>query len=141
MKGLELAERYYFEVCAPMLQKKFPDWMKRMAAGLVGDGSECYGYDDELSRDHDWGAEMCLWLTDEDYAAFGNEVAAEVSKGVAQVALKSGKPEIFGVLTTDSIDQALERAGTKAGNKGFNAASSALEMINLLKEMGNGTKA
>ena len=80
MKGLELAERYYFEVCAPMLQKKFPDWMKRMAAGLVGDGSECYGYDDELSRDHDWGAEMCLWLTDEDYAAFGNEVAAEVSK-------------------------------------------------------------
>lgn len=68
-------------------------------------------------------------------------VAAEVSKGVAQVALKSGKPVIFGVLTTDSIDQALERAGTKAGNKGFDAASSALEMINLLKEMGNGTEA
>ncbi|MFA7543056.1 MAG: 6,7-dimethyl-8-ribityllumazine synthase [Candidatus Cloacimonadaceae bacterium] len=63
-------------------------------------------------------------------------VAAEVSKGVAQVGLKSGKPVIFGVLTTDSIDQALERAGTKAGNKGFSAASSALEMINLLKEMG-----
>lgn len=62
-------------------------------------------------------------------------VAAEVSKGVAQVGLKSGKPVIFGVLTTDSIDQALERAGTKAGNKGFSAASSALEMINLLKEM------
>ncbi|MDD3535325.1 MAG: 6,7-dimethyl-8-ribityllumazine synthase [Candidatus Cloacimonetes bacterium] len=63
-------------------------------------------------------------------------VATEVSKGVAQVGLKSGKPVIFGVLTTDSIDQALERAGTKAGNKGFSAASSALEMINLLKEMG-----
>lgn len=68
-------------------------------------------------------------------------VAAEVSKGIAHVALATGKPVIFGVLTTDSVDQAIERAGTKAGNKGFSAASSALEMVNLLAEMKNGTKA
>ena len=80
MKGLELAERYYFDVCEPMLREKFPDRMQRIAAGLVGEGSECYGYDDEISQDHDWGAEMCFWLTDEDYAAFGSELAAEVSK-------------------------------------------------------------
>jgi 6,7-dimethyl-8-ribityllumazine synthase len=68
-------------------------------------------------------------------------VAAEVSKGVAQVALSQSKPVIFGVLTTDTIEQALERAGTKAGNKGYSAASAALEMLNLMAELKLGTKA
>ncbi|MCL6637550.1 MAG: 6,7-dimethyl-8-ribityllumazine synthase [Alicyclobacillus sp.] len=58
-------------------------------------------------------------------------VAAEVAKGVAQVALHSGTPVVFGVLTTDTIEQAVERAGTKAGNKGWEAALSAIEMANL----------
>ena len=58
-------------------------------------------------------------------------IAAEVSKGVAQVGLEAGLPVIFGVLTTDTIEQALERAGTKAGNKGWDAALSAIEMVNL----------
>jgi 6,7-dimethyl-8-ribityllumazine synthase len=62
-------------------------------------------------------------------------VAAEVSKGVAQVSLSSGKPVIVGVLTTENIEQAIERAGTKAGNKGYDAASSAIEMANLMREL------
>jgi len=62
-------------------------------------------------------------------------VASEVAKGVAQVGLETGKPVIFGVLTTDTIEQAIERAGTKAGNKGFDAAQSAIEMANLFKEI------
>jgi len=61
-------------------------------------------------------------------------VAAEVSKGVAQVSLKTGIPVIFGVLTTDTIEQAVERAGTKAGNKGYDAAVTAIEMVNLFKQ-------
>lgn len=60
-------------------------------------------------------------------------VCAEVSKGVAQVSLQTGVPVIFGVLTTDNIEQAIERAGTKAGNKGSDAAKSAIEMANLVK--------
>lgn len=60
-------------------------------------------------------------------------VCAEVSKGVATVSLNSNIPVIFGVLTTNSIEEAIERAGTKAGNKGFDAAVTALEMVNLLK--------
>lgn len=60
-------------------------------------------------------------------------VCAEVSKGVAQVSLQTGVPVIFGVLTTDNIEQAIERAGTKAGNKGSDAAKSAIEMANLFK--------
>lgn len=62
-------------------------------------------------------------------------VANEVSKGIAQVALQTGVPCIFGVLTTDTIEQAVERAGTKAGNKGWEAAMAAIEMANLLKSL------
>jgi 6,7-dimethyl-8-ribityllumazine synthase len=62
-------------------------------------------------------------------------VAAEVSKGVASVSLESGVPVAFGVLTTDTIEQAVERAGTKAGNKGFEAAVTAIETVNLLKAL------
>ena len=62
-------------------------------------------------------------------------VAAEVSKGVAQVSLQTGVPCVFGVRTTDSIEQAIERAGTKAGNKGFDAAVTGIEMANLLKSI------
>ena len=60
-------------------------------------------------------------------------VSAEVSKGVANVSLQTGVPVIFGVLTTDNIEQAIERAGTKAGNKGADAAKTAIEMVNLFK--------
>jgi len=60
-----------------------------------------------------------------------DHVSNEVSKGVAQVALSSGTPVAFGVLTTDSIEQAIERAGTKAGNKGFDAALAAIELVSL----------
>lgn len=59
-------------------------------------------------------------------------VCSEVSKGVASVSLESGKPVIFGVLTTNTIEEAIERAGTKAGNKGFEAGMGAVEMVNLL---------
>jgi 6,7-dimethyl-8-ribityllumazine synthase len=62
-------------------------------------------------------------------------VSAEVSKGIASVSLDSGVPIAFGVLTTDNIEQAVERAGTKSGNKGFEAAVSAIEMVNLFKAM------
>ena len=68
-------------------------------------------------------------------------VAAEVSKGVAQVALESGLPVIFGVLTTDNIEQAIERAGTKGGNKGFDAALAAIEMAQVIREIQGTTSA
>jgi len=60
-------------------------------------------------------------------------VSAEVSKGIASVGLEKGLPVVFGILTTDNIEQAIERAGSKAGNKGFDAALSAIEMVNLFR--------
>ena len=62
-------------------------------------------------------------------------VCAEASKGIAQASMKTGVPIIFGVLTTDTIEQAIERAGTKAGNKGFDSALTAVEMVNLIKQI------
>ena len=62
-------------------------------------------------------------------------MSAEVSKGVASVSMESGLPVIFGVLTTDTIEQAIERAGTKSGNKGWDAALSAIEMANLMRQI------
>jgi len=62
-------------------------------------------------------------------------VSSEVAKGIAQVGLQSGIPTVFGVITADTIEQAIERAGTKAGNKGWDAAVTAIEMANLLKDM------
>jgi hypothetical protein len=67
MKGLQLAEEYYNTLGAPILQDQFSDIVERIAVGFVGPGSECFGFDDEVSRDHDWGPAFCLWLTTEDY--------------------------------------------------------------------------
>lgn len=83
----------------------------------------------------DFDAVICLGTVIRGATSHYDYVCAEVSKGVAQVGLQSEKPVIFGVLTTDTIEQAIERAGTKAGNKGFEAAASAIEMANLLKQL------
>jgi len=86
------------------------------------------------SRD-DIDAVICVGAVIRGSTPHFDYVCAEASKGIAQVSLASSKPVIFGVLTTDSIEQAIERAGTKAGNKGYDAAVSAIEMVNLLKAM------
>lgn len=74
MKGLELARKAYDEVGRPILQAEFPQLFCRMAVGLAGDGSECMGFDDEISQDHDFGAGFCIWLTKEDYRRMGERV-------------------------------------------------------------------
>ena len=75
MKGIELSEKYYEEYGAPMIREKFPAYEGRIAAGLVGRGSECYGFDDSISTDHDFGPSFCMWLTDNDYDEIGEELA------------------------------------------------------------------
>ena len=71
MKALDEARAFYETYGAPMLHEQFPDWEGRIAVGLVGRGSECFGFDDDTSRDHDFEGGFCLWLTDEDDAAIG----------------------------------------------------------------------
>ena len=82
-----------------------------------------------------YDAVICLGAVIRGATPHFDYVSAEVSKGVAAVGLESGVPVIFGVLTTDSIEQAIERAGSKSGNKGFDAAMAAIEMVNLFKAL------
>ena len=89
----------------------------------------------KMAESGKYDAVICLGAVIKGSTSHYDYVCAEVSKGVAQVGLASGVPTLFGVLTTDNIEQAIERAGTKAGNKGYDVACSAIEMINLIKEM------
>ena len=78
---------------------------------------------------------ICLGAVIRGSTSHYDYVCAEVSKGIATVSLQSQIPVLFGVLTTDTIEQAIERAGTKAGNKGYDCALSAVEMVNLIREI------
>lgn len=74
-RGMELCRAFYEQCGRAMIAEKFPAYEGKIAAGLVGRGSDCFGYDDALSEDHDWGPEFCLWVTEETYAAIGKELA------------------------------------------------------------------
>lgn len=90
----------------------------------------------KMAQSGDYDAVLCLGAVIRGSTPHFDYVAAEVSKGVAQVGMATNTPAIFGVITTDTIEQAIERAGTKAGNKGFEASESAIEMANLLRSIG-----
>ncbi|MBN1364557.1 MAG: DUF4037 domain-containing protein [Syntrophaceae bacterium] len=85
MNGLTLCEQYFHKHGLPMIRESFPAHAERIACGLVGDGSECFGFDDEISRDHDWGPGFCMWLTIEDY----DDIAKDLMKKYDQL------PETF----------------------------------------------
>lgn len=87
----------------------------------------------KMAQSKKYDAVICLGAVIRGSTSHYDYVCSEVSKGVAQAGLVSGIPVMFGVLTTDNIEQAIERAGTKAGNKGFECAQGAIEMVNLLR--------
>jgi 6,7-dimethyl-8-ribityllumazine synthase len=91
----------------------------------------------KMARSSKYDALICLGAVIRGSTPHFDYVASEVSKGIAHVSLETGVPVAFGVLTTDTIEQAIERAGTKAGNKGFDAAMTVIETVNLFKEMDN----
>ncbi len=89
----------------------------------------------KMASTNNYDAIICLGAVIRGGTPHFEYVSAEVTKGIASVSLQSGIPIAFGVLTVDSVEQAIERAGTKAGNKGVEAAMSAIEMVNLLGEV------
>ncbi len=88
-----------------------------------------------IAEKKEFDAVICLGAVIKGGTPHFHYVASEVTKGIAAVSLEAKKPIAFGVLTTESVEQAVERAGTKAGNKGYDAAMSAIEMVNLLKQL------
>lgn len=89
----------------------------------------------KMAKSGKYDAVICLGAVIRGSTSHYDYVCSEVSKGVAQVGLQSGIPVLFGIVTTENIEQAIERAGTKAGNKGYDCALGAIEMINLIKEI------
>jgi 6,7-dimethyl-8-ribityllumazine synthase len=87
----------------------------------------------KLAASGKYDAIICLGAVIRGATPHFEYISSEVTKGIAQVALESGLPVSFGILTTDTIEQAIERAGTKSGNKGWDAALAAIEMVNVLK--------
>ncbi|MCI6359699.1 MAG: 6,7-dimethyl-8-ribityllumazine synthase [Oscillospiraceae bacterium] len=90
----------------------------------------------KMAKSGRYDAVICLGAVIRGSTSHYDYVCSEVSKGIASVSLASDVPVMFGVLTTDTIEQAIERAGTKAGNKGFDCAVGAIEMVNLIRELG-----
>jgi 6,7-dimethyl-8-ribityllumazine synthase len=90
----------------------------------------------KLAASGKYNAVICLGALIRGSTPHFDYIAAEVTKGIAHVGLASGVPTIYGVITTDSLEQAIERSGAKSGNKGFQAAEAAIEMANLLREIG-----
>lgn len=88
----------------------------------------------KMAQSEKYDAVICLGAVIKGSTPHFDYVCAEASKGIASVAMQTEKPVIFGILTTDTIEQAIERAGTKAGNKGYDAAVTAIEMVNLLSQ-------
>ncbi len=100
MKGLELARAFYEEYGRPMLEEQFPKELSRIAVGLCGHGSECFGFDDEISRDHDFEPGFCLWLTEEDERAFGFRLFRAYNKLPKEYAgVKLVEESVFGSRT------------------------------------------
>ncbi|AWW27303.1 6,7-dimethyl-8-ribityllumazine synthase [Acetobacterium carbinolicum] len=91
----------------------------------------------KMAKSKKYDAVICLGAVIRGSTTHYDYVCSEVSKGVAHVSLQSEIPVIFGVLTTENIEQAIERAGTKAGNKGYDCALTAIEMVNLINEIAN----
>lgn len=93
----------------------------------------------EAARQHRYDAIICLSAVIRGETPHFDYVAAEVSKGIAHAAVETGVPIAFGVLTTNTLEQAIDRAGTKGGNKGFDAAMTAIEMANLMRTLRQAT--
>ena len=89
----------------------------------------------ELARKHHYDAVVCLTAVIRGDTPHFDYVAAETAKGIAHVAMETGVPVAFGVLTTNTLEQAIDRAGVKGGNKGFDAAMTAIEMANLMRTL------
>ena len=100
--GLALSRAFYEQCCAPLLEREIPDLVPHIAAGLVGEGSECFGFDDAISRDHDWGPAVCLWLPQDMLHAHGARLESALA----------GLPTVFaGFPTRMAPEQRMGRVG------------------------------
>ncbi len=128
VKGLDICRKYYETFVRPMIEEKFPEYASRIAAGLVGEGSDAFGFDDELSRDHDWGPSVVLWISAETDAEIGDKLRSayeelpEDMDGIKRAPYVRGKsrrgvqviPEFFERLTGASAYEDIDSRNTES---------------------------
>ena len=117
-KALDMSQEFFEEIALPSLRETFPQEWDRIGAGLVGNGSECLGFDDELSRDHDWGIEFFIWLADEDFDRIGDDVRrwkAALWEAHPEQPTEAAKPTEAAPAATDPVE---EVPATKPDNGG-----------------------
>lgn len=118
MKGLEIAEQFYEQYGKPMLDTEFPDKVSEIAVGLVGEGSECLGYDDEISKDHDFEPGFCLWINKKAYEEFGFKLERAYAKlpkeflGLQRSVVEPSGGNRHGVIVIDEFYERLLGAPT-----------------------------
>ncbi len=103
MQGIELSKKCFFEEFLPKVREKMPDAEPHLAAGLVGAGSECFGFDDEISKDHDFSNGFYIWLTDEADIKYGVGLSRIYRESVGGATVRSASPKHRGVVTVDSF--------------------------------------
>ena len=108
---------------------------KKIEVAWVPGSFEIPSTANRMASSKKYDAVICLGAVIRGATPHFDYIAAEVTKGIAQISMTTGVPTIYGVITTDSLEQALERAGTKAGNKGWDAAMSAIEMVDLFAQI------
>lgn len=108
---------------------------KKITIARVPGGFEIPLAAQKMAESKQYDAVICLGAVIQGATPHAGYISAEVTKGIAQISLNTGIPIAYGVITPDTLEQALERSGSKAGNKGWEAAMSAIEMVNLLREM------
>ena len=94
MKGIELSKQFYMEAVAPLVQSKFSPYENRIAVGLVGHGSECFGFDDDTSKDHDHGTGLCLFVTKQDDEKIGFALMRAYDKIAREYGVKGVEREV-----------------------------------------------
>ena len=103
MRGIELSEKCFFEKFLPLVRERLPDAEAHIAAGLVGGGSECFGFDDEISIDHDFSDGFYIWLTEEDDIKYGVALSRIYRECVSSPKTKSASPRLRGVITVEDF--------------------------------------
>ena len=103
MRGIELSEKCFFEKFLPLVRERLPDAEAHIAAGFVGGGSECFGFDDEISIDHDFSDGFYIWLTEEDDIKYGVALSRIYRECVSSPKTKSASPRLRGVITVEDF--------------------------------------
>lgn len=115
MKTIDICKKFYQNYLVKIIHENFAEYESRIAVGLVGEGSECFGFDDEFSKDHDFGYGVCLWLTDEDYGVIGSELSDSYYEALCEFEVNMTGNNVKNTIKTIDVDTEKTRYDQRRG--------------------------